>query len=329
MPMTSMTTHNYAENIQQSLNDGLTETHFEFGKKYQGKVRDTYDLGDKLLLVTTDRQSAFDRVLASVPFKGQVLNLTSAWWFEKTEHIIPNHVITIPDPNVTIAKKCTVFPVEFVVRCYVTGTTSTSLWTQYHKGVRNYCGHELPEGMSKNQRLAKAILTPTTKDVKHDKPVSAEEILTMGLMSEADWKVASDAAMRLFEFGVETAAKHGLILVDTKYEFGKDAEGNILLVDEIHTPDSSRYWLLDTYEQRFAEHLEPENIDKEFLRLWFADHCDPYHDDVLPKAPDELIVTLSSRYIQLYEMITGQKFHFPSRNTKIEDRIMRQVAGCL
>src|SRR6185437_878690 len=160
----------------------------------------------------TDRQSAFDRVLASVPFKGQVLNLTSAWWFEKTEHIIPNHVITIPDPNVTIAKKCSVFPVEFVVRNYVTGTTSTSLWTQYKDGVRNYCGNVLAEGMRKNQKLEKPILTPTTKDEVHDKPVSAEEILDLGLMSEADWKVASEAAMRLFEFGVETAANHGLIL---------------------------------------------------------------------------------------------------------------------
>lgn len=327
--MTTITMHDYVEQIRKALNNCLTETHFNVGKKYQGKVRDTYDLGDKLLLVTTDRQSAFDRVLAAVPFKGQVLNLTSAWWFEKTEHIIPNHVITIPDPNVTIAKKCTVFPVEFVMRSYVTGTTSTSLWTQYKNGVRNYCGNVLAEGMRKNQRLEKPILTPTTKDEKHDMPVSADEILQMGLMTEADWEVTSMAAMRLFEFGVETALKHGLILVDTKYELGKDEHGNIVLIDEIHTPDSSRYWLKDSYEQRFAEGLEPQNIDKEFLRLWFADHCDPYKDEILPKAPDELIVTLSSRYIQLYEMITGQKFHFPEQSMSIEQRIMRHVAGCL
>lgn len=327
--MTTTTMNDAAEQITQALNSCLTQTDFKVGKKYQGKVRDTYDLGDKLMLVTTDRQSAFDRVLAAVPFKGQVLNLTSAWWFENTQHIIPNHVITIPDPNVTIAKKCTVFPVEFVVRAYVTGTTSTSLWTQYNNGIRNYCGNALAEGMCKNQRLVKPILTPTTKDEKHDKPVSADEILQLGLMHEDDWKIASEAAMHLFEFGVETAAKHGLILVDTKYEFGKDEQGNILLIDEIHTPDSSRYWLAHNYEQRFAGGLEPENIDKEFLRLWFAKNSDPYHDEVLPKAPDELIVTLSSRYIQLYEMITGQVFHFPEQTLSIEQRIMRHIVGYL
>lgn len=327
--MTITTIKNYTDSIKQALDHCLTQTHFDVGKKYQGKVRDTYDLGDKLMLVTTDRQSAFDRVLASVPFKGQVLNLTSAWWFENTEHIIANHVIAIPDPNVTIAKKCSVFPVEFVVRAYVTGTTSTSLWTQYNSGVRNYCGNALPEGLRKNQRLEKPILTPTTKDEKHDKPVSAEEIVRSGLMTAKDWEIASAAAMRLFQFGVETAAKHGLILVDTKYEFGKDEQGNILLIDEIHTPDSSRYWLADSYEQRFAHQQEPENIDKEFLRLWFVDHCDPYKDEILPKAPDELIVTLSSRYIQLYEMITGKPFHFPKQTLSIEERIMRNVAGCL
>lgn len=327
--MTTTTMNDYASSIQEALTNCLTTTNFSVGKKYQGKVRDTYDLGDKLMLITTDRQSAFDRVLASVPFKGQVLNLTSAWWFEHTQHIIPNHVITIPDPNVTIAKKCKVFPVEFVMRGYVTGTTSTSLWTHYKNGVRNYCGNVLPEGLRKNQRLVTPILTPTTKDEKHDKPVSADEILEMGLMTSADWEIASQAALKLFQFGIETAAKHGLILVDTKYEFGKDEHGNILLIDEIHTPDSSRYWLAASYEERFAQQLEPENIDKEFLRLWFADHCDPYKDAVLPKAPDELIVTLSSRYIQLYEMITGKKFHFPNTTMNINERIMRNVAGSL
>jgi phosphoribosylaminoimidazole-succinocarboxamide synthase len=327
-----MTTVNLQDNtklISEALPFCLTETQFTFGKKYQGKVRDTYDLGDKLLLITTDRQSAFDRVLAAVPYKGQVLNLTSAWWFEKTEHIIPNHVLTIPDPNVTIAKKCTVFPVEFVVRGYITGTTSTSLWTQYNKGVRHYCGHDLPEGLRKNQRLEQPLLTPTTKDALHDRPISPEEIIAEGLMTQADWEIASKAAMALFQFGMETAAKHGLILVDTKYEMGKDADGNIILVDEIHTPDSSRYWLAKSYVERFANAEEPENIDKEFLRLWFADHCDPYKDAVLPKAPAELIVTLSSRYIQLYEMITGTKFNFPNQLIPVNERIKRNVMGYL
>lgn len=325
--MTATTINDYAEQIHLALPYCLTTTSLSIGAKYQGKVRDTYDLGDKLVLITTDRQSAFDRVLASVPYKGQVLNLTSAWWFEKTSHIIPNHVITIPDPNVTIAKKCQVFPVEFVVRGYITGTTSTSLWTQYQKGVRNYCGNALPEGLQKNQRLSAPLLTPTTKDAVHDRPISPADIIAEGLMTAEDWKVASEAAMRLFEYGVAVAEQHGLILVDTKYEMGKDAEGNIVLVDEIHTPDSSRYWLAGSYDDRFKNNLEPENIDKEFLRLWFADHCDPYKDEVLPSAPEELIVTLSSRYIHLYEMITGSRFHFPEKLNAVEARIMRNIAG--
>lgn len=327
--MTATTIENYADEIRQALTFCLTETNFDFGKKYQGKVRDTYDLGDRLLLITTDRQSAFDRVLASVPYKGQVLNLASAWWFEKTEHIVPNHVIAIPDPNVTIAKKCQVFPIEFVVRGYITGTTSTSLWTQYKNGVRNYCGNVLPEGMRKNERLAQPMLTPTTKEESHDRPISPEEIVAEGWMSQADWDEASAIAMRLYQFGVETAAKHGLILVDTKYELGKDADGNIVLIDEIHTPDSSRYWLAGSYAERIKNNLEPENIDKEFLRLWFAEHCDPYNDKVLPSAPAELIITLSSRYIQLFEMITGTKFHFPDKLVSVEERIKRNVAGYL
>jgi phosphoribosylaminoimidazole-succinocarboxamide synthase len=319
----------YLDAIRQAIPFCLTETSFHFGKKYQGKVRDTYDLVDKLILVTTDRQSAFDRVIAAVPYKGQVLNLTSVWWFEQTEFIIPNHLIAVPDPNVVIAKKCEVFPIEFVVRGYITGTTSTSLWTQYKNGVRNYCGLSFPEGMLKNQRLDAPVLTPTTKEKDHDRPISPKEIVSEGWMTQDDWDQASQAALKLFNYGAEVAAKHGLILVDTKYEFGRDAEGNIVLVDEIHTPDSSRYWLANSYEERFAAAKEPENIDKEFLRLWFVDHCDPYNDKVLPEAPTELIVTLASRYIQLYEMITGNSFTFMQKPGSIEQRIMRQTAGWL
>ena len=329
MPMTATITEKYTDHIRKALPFCLTETNFNFGKKYQGKVRDTYDHGKKLILVTTDRQSAFDRVLASVPFKGAVLNLTSAWWFQQTEHIIPNHVIAIPDPNVTIAKKCDVFPIEFVVRGYITGTTSTSLWTQYNDGVRNYCGNSLPDGLVKNQKLYKPMITPTTKDAKHDRPISPEEIVNEKFMSQDDWNYASMTALRLYEYGVEVAKKHGLILVDTKYEMGKDEHGNITLVDEIHTPDSSRYWLAHNYEKRFNEGLEPDNIDKEFLRIWFKDHCDPYRDKELPQAPEELIVTLAGRYIQLYEMITGNTFHLPERLPDINERIKRHVAGYL
>lgn len=327
MTATSIT-HSYLDAIRDAFPFCLTETSFKFGKKYQGKVRDTYDLGDKLLLITTDRQSAFDRVLASVPCKGQVLNLTSAWWFEQTAHIVPNHLISVPDPNVMIAKKCKVFPIEFVVRGYITGTTSTSLWTQYQKGIRNYCGIQFPEGLLKNQKLEKPVLTPTTKDDQHDKPISPSEIVAEGWMTKDDWEEASQAALKLFQFGIEKAAQHGLILVDTKYEFGRDADGRIVLIDEIHTPDSSRYWLAHNYNERFAAGLEPDNIDKEFLRLWFKDHCDPYKDEVLPVPPQELIETLASRYIQLYEMITGRKFAF-TKPSAVDQRIIRNIAGYL
>lgn len=327
--MTTTIIENYAEQIKRALPYCLTTTYLDVGKKYQGKVRDTYDLGDKLILITTDRQSAFDRVLASVPYKGQVLNLTSAWWFEQTQDIIPNHLMVIADPNVAIVKKCRVFPIEFVVRGYITGTTHTALWTQYQKGVRQYCGHALPEGLRKNQRLEKPIITPTTKETKEDRPISPHEIIREGWMSQDDWEYAADRAIRLYEFGVLTAKKHGLILVDTKYEMGKDEDGNIVLIDEIHTPDSSRYWIAENYEERFRKQLEPENIDKEFLRLWFAEHCDPYKDTSLPRAPEELIVTLSSRYIQLYERITGKSFHFQEFRLPTIDRIMRNLAGYL
>lgn len=320
-----MNTH-YPDVIQRSIPHCLNQTSFSIGCKYQGKVRDTYDLGDKLLLVTTDRQSAFDRLIATIPYKGQVLNLTSAWWFEQTQSIVPNHLIAVPDPNVMLAKKCQVFPIEFVVRGYITGTTSTSLWTQYQKGVRNYCGITFPEGLKKNQRLDQPVLTPTTKDKIHDRPISPQEIIAEGWLTQDEWDEASQKALQLFTYGTEVAAKHGLILVDTKYEFGRDADGNIIIVDEIHTPDSSRYWLATSYEQRIAENKEPENIDKEFLRLWFVDHCDPYKDEVLPQAPQDLIVKLASRYIQLYEMITGNKFHFTQLEA-IEQRIMRNIAG--
>ncbi len=301
----------YKAVIRKHLTNCLTETHLELPDKKRGKVRDSYRLGEKMVFVTTDRQSAFDRILASVPFKGQVLNLTSAWWFKQTEHIVPNHLLSIPDPNTMIAESCTVFPIEFVIRGYITGTTHTSLWTQYQRGVRNYCGVDFPEGLVKNQKLTDPVLTPTTKAEDHDQAISPQAIIDEGWMSREDWDLASRYALDLFTFGQQTAEDHGLLLVDTKYEMGKDADGNILLIDEIHTPDSSRYWLQNSYEQRFKEGLEPENIDKEFLRLWFVEHCDPYDDVELPKAPEELVIELSYRYIQLYERITGNSFAFP------------------
>ncbi|MGQ3889470.1 phosphoribosylaminoimidazolesuccinocarboxamide synthase [Legionella sp. CNM-1927-20] len=316
---------NYRKKIRAAMPFCLNKTNFSLGIRQEGKVRDTYDLGDKLLLITTDRLTAFDRPLALIPYKGQVLNLTSAWWFEQTSPIVPNHLLAVPDPNVVIAKKCKVFPIEFVVRGYITGTTNTSLWTQYHQGVREYCGIVFPEGLKKNQKLEKPVLTPTTKEKVHDRPIAPKEIIAEGWMTEEDWEEASALAIKLYERGVELARQQNLILVDTKYEFGRDEKGNIIVIDEIHTPDSSRYWLANSYEQCLAEGREPENIDKEFLRLWFSKNCDPYKDEQLPQAPTELVEELSARYIKLYEMITGQKFSFAVQDEPIEERILRNI----
>jgi len=315
----------YKKRISSELKNCLTETSFLKGNKKTGKVRDQYGAGNKIVLITTDRQSAFDRVLAAIPFKGQVLNQTSAWWFKKTEHIIENHLVEMPDPNVIIAKKCKVIPIEFVVRGYITGSTSTSLWTVYNNGDREYCGNALPEGLIKNQKLNNSMLTPTTKEEHHDRPISPENIIKEGWMTKEDWAYCSKVALDLFSFGQKIASEHGMILVDTKYEMGVDESGNILLIDEIHTPDSSRYWIKNTYEQRIADGLEPENIDKEFLRLWFVDNCDPYNDDQLPLAPEDLVVELSNRYIYLYETITGETFPMPVEGEPIKNRIINNL----
>jgi phosphoribosylaminoimidazole-succinocarboxamide synthase len=311
--------------IRQNLGNCLNDTSFlKLPGRKQGKVRDTYDLGNTLVLVTTDRQSAFDRVLASIPFKGAVLNLVSGFWFEQTKDIVRNHVISIPDPNVTIAEKCKVLPIEFVVRGYLTGSTDTAAWTLYSKGARNICGNVLPDGMKKNQKFLRPILTPTTKAESHDEPISAEQVVERKIIDEATWKKLEIIVFQLFEFGAKIAALHGLVLVDTKYELGIDSKGDILLIDEVHTPDSSRYWLKESYEERVGKGEEPENIDKEFLRLWFRQHCDPYNDKVLPKAPDDLVVELSSRYIQLYEMITGSDFYVDV-SQPVQERITKNL----
>lgn len=221
----------YADYIKSHVSDTLDSFDLKFPSSAgpvthrSGKVRDAYDLGSGLLLLTTDRVSAFDRILAKIPFKGQVLNQVSAWWFEKTKHIVQNHVISVPDPNVIVGKKCRVFPVEFVVRGYMTGTTSTSIWTNYQKGAREYCGHTLPDGLLKNEKLPKSIVTPTTKDDDHDRLITPEEIITEGRMSRDHWNQCHDIALALFEFGQRIAFEHDLILVDTKYEFGLDSDG--------------------------------------------------------------------------------------------------------
>jgi phosphoribosylaminoimidazole-succinocarboxamide synthase len=322
-------TEHYKDRIRVELNNTLTKTSLPSGGKRAGKVRDQYALGNKIALITTDRQSAFDRVLAAIPFKGQVLNLTSAWWFEQTKGIINNHVIDVPDPNVTLAKKCNVFPIEFVVRGYITGSTSTALWTVYNKGDREYCGNVLPEGLVKNQKLDATMLTPTTKEEHHDRPIAPDEIVNEEWMTQENWDYCSQKALELFSFGQKKAAENGMILVDTKYEMGSDADGNIVLIDEIHTPDSSRYWIAESYDKRMAMGDEPQNIDKEFLRLWFVDNCDPYHDEILPDAPEELVMELSSRYIYLYETITGGLFPFPDAGKSIQDRITTNLKDVL
>jgi len=322
-------TEHYKTRIKAELNNTLTKTTLSSGSKKTGKVRDQYELDNKIVLITTDRQSAFDRVLASIPFKGQVLNLTSAWWFDQTKDIIPNHVINIPDPNVTIVKKCEVFPIEFVVRGYITGSTSTSLWTVYNNGDREYCGNALQEGLVKNQTLDTNMLTPTTKEEHHDRPISPDEIISEEWMTQKDWDYCSQIALELFAFGQVKSRQNGMILVDTKYEMGRDKDGIIRLIDEIHTPDSSRYWVANTYEERMSAGQEPQNIDKEFLRLWFVDNCDPYNDKILPDAPEELVAELSSRYIYLYETVVGESFPFPDASKLVEERINENLKGLL
>lgn len=310
---------------RQVTGDGVELSTATFTKR-SGKVRDQYDIGDKLALLTTDRQSGFDRMLAKVPYKGAVLNLTSAFWFERTKNLIGNHVLSVPHPNVSIVKKCKPFPIEFVVRSYMTGSTSTSIWKNYQNGVRNYCGHDLPEGMTKNLKLAKNIVTPTTKEEDHDRPISAADIVKEGWMTKSDFDTCAAAALACFDLGQEVAAKRGLILVDTKYEMGIDEDGNIIMIDEMHTPDSSRYWLAKSYDERIKSGQEPENIDKEFLRLWFKERCDPYKDEVLPDAPKDLVCELSRRYIMLYEMITSKKFEFDDRG---EEEIGEAIKSAL
>ena len=302
----------------------LEKTDFSnLGEKYTGKVRDVYSQDDKVIMISTDRYSAFDRNLALIPCKGQVLTQVSRFWFENTKDIVPNHVIEFPDPNVVVGKKCTVLPVEMVVRGYITGVTGTSLWTLYQKGERDFGDFTLPEGMTKNQKLVKPVLTPTTKSETHDKPLTSKEILEEKIMALELWEKVSNAALELFARGQELALKRGLILVDTKYEFGLDQNGELTLVDEIHTPDSSRYWQANSYEERIKQGLEPENFDKEFLRLWFKENCDPYGDAKLPEAPPEMVEELSRRYIKIYEKITGESFK------KEEGDIIKRIEGNL
>ena len=292
------------------------------GVRRAGKVRDVYIQPDKLILVTTDRHSSFDRIIAHIPWKGQVLNQISAYWFEQTKDIVPNHVLSVPDPNVTIGKKCQLIPVEAVVRGYLTGVTDTAIWTRYEKGQREFGGVRLPHGISKNQQLPEPIFDPTTKEEGHDRALTPDEMVAEGYITEERFEELKMTALKLFRRGQEVAASRGLILVDTKYEFGMDGD-TLILIDEVHTPDSSRYWKLCSYDERMKAGQEPEYFDKEFLRLWFRENCDPYKDAKVPDAPQELVNELSRRYIEMYEMITGAKFL--SGETPIEARIEKNL----
>lgn len=313
------------QTINQHLSRVLEKTDFHnLGQRRQGKVRDIYTQADKIILVSTDRYSAFDRNLALIPFKGQILTQISRWWFERTADIIQNHLIESPDPNVVVVKKCTVIPIEMVVRGYITGVTGTSLWTLYQKGQRNFGDFTLPEGMHKNQKLDTPVITPTTKADDHDRPLTTQDIIKQKIVPEELWRQLAETAVKLFKKGQKIALEQGLILVDTKYEFGLTETGQLILIDEIHTPDSSRYWQASNYQQRINAGQEPEYFDKEFLRLWFKQHCDPYTDKILPKAPEEMIVELSYRYIQIYEQITGTRFQ-TDLNTPIIERITKNL----
>jgi len=288
------------------------------GKKYQGKVRDFYKYKKNRIFITTDRISAFDRVLGLIPFKGQVLNELSAFWFGKTRNIIDNHLISVPHPNISIVKDAKPLPFEMVVRGYITGVTTTSVWYWYEKGKRVIYGIKFPEGLRKNQRLKTPIITPTTKAEKglHDEKLSEKEIIRKKLIPLKLWQQMVKASLALFQRGKKICKKRGLILVDTKYEFG-ELNGKLVLIDEIHTPDSSRFWIADSYKEKFAKGKEPENYDKEFFRKWYV--AKGYRGDGNPpKMSRELQTKTSERYISIYEMITGKKFNpqrYPLENS--------------
>lgn len=295
------------ETIRSELANTLDSTDFNVGRRISGKVRDSYVLPDgRRALVTTDRVSAFDCILGTIPFKGQVLNQIAAYWFEQTAGIVRNHVISIPDPNVMVVRECEQLPLEFIVRGYITGVTNTSAWTNYAKGQRVICGNKLPDGLRKDQKLEKPILTPTTKHEVHDRNISRDEAISEGLITPELFDKAADICFKMFKAGSELAASRGLILVDTKYELGM-YNGEIVVSDEIHTPDSSRYWYADSYDELFAAGREQRKLDKEYVREWLANQG--FRGEGTPPAlTDEVRIEAAKRYITAYETITGREF---------------------
>ncbi len=319
-----------ANEDRQALVGVLIDAEFpELPNFQRGKVRDSYDLPDgRRIMIATDRQSAFDRVLAAVPFKGQVLTQTARFWFDQTTDICPNHVLSYPDPNVVVGTRLKMLPVEMVVRDYLTGSTETSIWPMYERGVRQVYGHRLPDGLTKNSKLPETLITPTTKGEagEHDRPITAQEIVAEGLLTQDQWDEVAAKSLTVFARGRKIAAQNGLMLVDTKFEFGLDAEGSIILADEILTPDSSRYWQVATYAELLARNEEPESLDKEFLRLWIRARCDPYREPI-PQIPDETLMEFSGKYVALYEAVTSQRFEHPDPSEPVRDRVHSALAA--
>ncbi|MBU0736865.1 MAG: phosphoribosylaminoimidazolesuccinocarboxamide synthase [Alphaproteobacteria bacterium] len=308
----------------------LSEAHYpELPNYYRGKVRENYDLPDgSRIIISTDRLSAFDRILTCIPYKGQVLTQTARYWFEKTSDICPNHVISYPDPNVVIGKRLEILPVEIVVRGYLAGTTGTSILTLYKKGEREMYGISLPDGMRDNEKLPTPIITPTSKefDGGHDEPLTPDEIVEKKLLTAEQWETLSTYVLALFARGQKLAAERGLILVDTKYEFGTDENGTIILADEIHTPDSSRYWIADSYQASFEKGERPQSFDKDFVRAWVAERCDPYVD-AIPEIPASLVEETSKVYIRAFEAITGLPFQPDDTGESPFARIRQNLAS--
>lgn len=309
----------------------LTSTDFHFeGQKsvYHGKVRDVYNINDDIMvMVATDRISAFDVILPKgIPFKGQVLNQIAAKFLDQTTDICPNWKLATPDPMVTVGLKCEGFRVEMIIRSILTG----SAWREYQKGCREICGVKLPEGMKENERFPEPIITPTTKaDEGHDMNISKEEIIAQGIVSKEDYEIMEDYTRKIFARGQEIAAQHGLILVDTKYEFGK-RDGKVYLIDEIHTPDSSRYFYADGYEEKLAKGEPQKQLSKEFVRQWLIEHNfmnEP--GQIMPGITDEYAESVSERYIELFEHITGDKFDKATADEDLASRIESNVSAYL
>ena len=314
------------DDILKSIPNLLKGTDYDFGKKHIGKVRDTYILPDKRIIITTDRQSAFDRVLGHIPFKGAVLNELANFWFERTSDIIGNHMISVPDPNVSIVKNCELVPIEMVVRGYITGITDTSIWGSYEKGERVIYGIKFPDGLKKNQKLPEPVITPTTKsDTGHDERLTEDEIIERGIVSEEIWEQMKSAALAVFKRGSEICDEAGIILADTKYEFGT-RDGKLVLIDEVHTPDSSRFWMKSTYEARLAAGQEPEGYDKEPLRIWFKEQGYSGEGEP-PVMPDEFLAKMSELYQRIYEKITCKTFE--SFEYPINERIKENIQKAL